>query len=44
MELRIANKFRLGQKIGNGAFREIYLGSILSMILPKYFLNYAVSL
>jgi len=36
MELRIGNKFRLGRKIGSGAFGEIYLGSILSMLLPKY--------
>nr|CAB78005.1 casein kinase I like protein [Arabidopsis thaliana]CAB82116.1 casein kinase I like protein [Arabidopsis thaliana] len=27
MELRIGNKFRLGRKIGSGAFGEIYLGT-----------------
>lgn len=26
VELRIANKYRLGRKIGSGSFGEIYLG------------------
>ncbi|GLU22392.1 hypothetical protein SLE2022_384720 [Rubroshorea leprosula] len=27
MEPRVANKFRLGRKIGSGSFGEIYLGT-----------------
>lgn len=26
MEARVGNKFRLGRKIGNGSFGEIYIG------------------
>ncbi len=26
MDIRIANKFRLGRKIGGGSFGDIYLG------------------
>ena len=26
MDIRIANKYRLGRKIGNGSFGDIYLG------------------
>lgn len=26
MELRVANRYRLGRKIGNGSFGDIYLG------------------
>lgn len=29
MEPRVGNKFRLGRKIGNGSFGEIYLGTFL---------------
>lgn len=29
MEPRVANKFRLGRKIGSGSFGEIYLGFLL---------------
>ena len=28
MDIRIANKYRLGRKIGNGSFGDIYLGKI----------------
>jgi hypothetical protein len=29
-EIRIANKYRLGRKIGAGSFGDIYLGSFYS--------------
>jgi hypothetical protein len=29
MELRVANKYRLGRKIGSGSFGDIYLGGRL---------------
>lgn len=28
MELRVANKYRLGRKIGSGSFGDIYLGGL----------------
>ena len=28
MDIRIANKYRLGRKIGGGSFGDIYLGKI----------------
>ncbi len=28
MDIRIANKFRLGRKIGGGSFGDIYLGEL----------------
>ena len=28
MDIRIANKYRLGRKIGGGSFGDIYLGKL----------------
>ena len=33
VELRVANKYRLGRKIGSGSFGDIYLGAF-SLRLP----------
>ena len=30
MDIRIANKYRLGRKIGGGSFGDIYLGKNLT--------------
>jgi len=30
MEIRVANKYRLGRKIGSGSFGDIYLGTHIS--------------
>ena len=30
MDIRIANKYRLGRKIGGGSFGDIYLGMFLT--------------
>jgi hypothetical protein len=34
MDIRIANKYRLGRKIGGGSFGDIYLGKS-SILVPK---------
>ena len=31
MDIRIANKYRLGRKIGGGSFGDIYLGKYFSI-------------
>ncbi|XP_042034502.1 casein kinase I-like isoform X2 [Salvia splendens] len=33
MEQRVGNRFRLGRKIGNGSFGEIYLGMLFDLIV-----------
>lgn len=33
MEPRVANKYRLGRKIGSGSFGEIYIGIIVYIVL-----------
>ena len=39
MDIRIANKYRLGRKIGSGSFGEIYLGKHSSEIILQKLLS-----
>lgn len=33
MDLRVANKFRIGRKIGAGSFGDIYLGMLKNVVV-----------
>ena len=39
MDIRIANKYRLGRKIGGGSFGDIYLGKKLKPDIIKIYSN-----
>ena len=44
MDIRIANKYRLGRKIGGGSFGDIYLGKIYLLIIYSQNKNKTISL
>ena len=39
LDIRIANKYRLGRKIGGGSFGDIYLGELKCLFLFCWFYN-----
>ena len=39
MDIRIANKYRLGRKIGGGSFGDLYLGADLNIHFLFEFLS-----
>ena len=44
MDIRIANKYRLGRKIGGGSFGDIYLGKVYWLIIYSQNKNKTISL
>ena len=43
MDIRIANKYRLGRKIGGGSFGDLYLGRNLGLHFSFEFLSSKVN-